>query len=576
MPDDPRATDFEVVGRMRPGVTPEQGRDELSGVLHEVSADRRAAVEEFTERSLGAKLASNAVLLAVAVLLILIAAANLANLRLVENEGRRRETGIRLALGAGRAVLARQHLAETLVLSGFGLLAGTGVAAWLIRLAPALFYGGRTYIDFGIRLDVRTFTFSCAALLVTASIGGLIPLADAWKRNLLPALQGSRSTHAPRWLGTLVVIQMALVTGGACSAALLLRSLQHIAAIRPAMDPDRSLLLVEGVWPGGSDRNARTDVLAGRMTGAPRVEGVAWARRVLLAGSGGGATVDVEMPGEPKYSCRYNQVSPNYFAVTGAHILSGRAFTFSDGPDSTPVLMINSAFARRFLEGKKAPGQWVRINGKDHQVVGVVEDGPTIHLREPVAPYLYFAFAQRPSADVTFFVASQRGPASLTGPMRALIRQADGAFIVLRMTTLAQHMRNARSEEQLAATVAVSLALTGLLLAAAGLFGVTLYAVARRTQEFGVRMALGAGPAKLARQVLREAGLRVALALPIGWGLALLARHVLEKRLYGIAPDDPATLAIAGAVVAAVAAVAALQPALRASRVDPMIALRWE
>ena len=137
-------------------------------------------------------------------------------------------------------------------------------------------------------------------------------------------------------------------------------------------------------------------------------------------------------------------------------------------------------------------------------------------------------------------------------------------------------MRNARSDEQLAATVAASLALAGLLLAAAGLFGVTLYAVARRTQEFGVRMALGARPAKLARQVLCEAGLRVVLALPLGWALAFMARRALEKHLYGVAADDPATLLIAGAVVAAVAAMAALQPALRAARVDPMIALRWE
>ena len=432
--DNARATDFEALGRMRSGVTAEQGRDELSGILHQIDSERRAAVEEFTEPNVAAKLATNAVLLAVAVLLILIAAANLANLRLVENEGRRRETGIRLALGAGRAVLARQHLVETLVLGGLGLVAGTGLAAWLIRLAPALFYGGRTYTDFGIRLDVRTFTFSCAALLLAASIGGLIPLADAWKRSLLPALQSTRSTHTSRWLGALVVAQMALVTGGACSAGLLLRSLKHIAAIRPAMDPDRSLLLVEGFWSSGVDRSARTNVLAGRIAGAPGVEGVAWARRVLLAGSGGGAAVDVEMPGRPKYSYRYNQVSPNYFAVTGARIISGRAFAPSDGPDATPVVMVNATFVRRFLEGKQALGQWVRINGRDHQIVGVVEDGPTIHLREPVAPYLYFAFAQRPSGSATFFVASRREAASLTGTLRALIRQADGGFTSLRMS----------------------------------------------------------------------------------------------------------------------------------------------
>jgi predicted permease len=574
-------TDFELLGRLRPGVTDEQARAELTAILHQVEAEgrapapeRKAALEDFTERSLGAKLSSNAVLLAVAVLLVLIAAGNLANLRLVENEGRRQETGIRLALGAGRGALAQQHLAETALLGGFGLAAGIALAAFLLRLAPALFYGGRKYVDFGIHLDLRTFAFSCSALLLVVLIGGMVPLADSWKRSVLPSLAGARTTHASRWLGALVIAQMSLVTAGACSAGLLLRSLQNLSAIRPAMDPDRPILLAHGYWPTQGNRNARVESLGQRIAAAPGVENVAWARRVMLASSGGGAAVDVEMPNEPKYSFRYNQVNPSYFAVTGARVLSGRPFLPSDGPNATPVVMVNAAFVRRFLPNRQPLGQWVKVNGTDHQVVGVVEDGPSIHLREPMAPYLYFAFAQRPSTDVTFFIAAHRDPGGLADTLRPFIRRADADFTALSMVTLREHMRNSRGEEQLAATIAASLAAVGLLLAAAGLLGVTLYAVACRTREFGVRVAMGARPAHLARQVLRQAALRVIIALPLGWALAYAARHALESKLYGVAPDDLATLFLSSAVVAVVAAFAALEPAWRAAHTDPITALR--
>jgi len=208
-------------------------------------------------------------------------------------------------------------------------------------------------------------------------------------------------------------------------------------------------------------------------------------------------------------------------------------------------------------------------------VIGVVEDGPSIHLREPVAPYLYFAFVQRGREDVTYFVASRRDLQGVAQLLRPVIH-AEGGFAALGTTSLRQHLRDARQEERLAATVAASLALVALLLAAAGLTGVTFYAVARRTREFGVRMAVGASPARLARQVLREAGLRILMALPLGWALAYAARGVLEKVLYGVAPDDPATLLLAGVAVALVATLAALAPALRAASTDPMAALRSE
>src|ERR1035437_8464711 len=337
-PNDVRFTDYEIVGRLRPGVGPDRARAEVDAILRQVEKDgrapapeRRAVIEPVTESGLRAKIESNAAALGVVVLLVLIAAANLANLRLVDNESRRHETGIRLALGAGRLVLARQHMVETLLLSAMGTAAGLVVAAWLIRAAPALLYGSERYTDFGIRLDMRTFLFSSAALLLVAVIGALIPLADAWKRRVVPAIQASRQARASRWLTGLVVAQMALVTGVACSAALLWRSLDNLAAIRPAMDPNGRLLIVEGDLRARAPA-ARAESLAQQLAALPGVEQVAWARRAPLSGSGGGAIVDVEMAGHPKASFAFNQVSPNYFTVTGGRVLGGRAFPASDGP----------------------------------------------------------------------------------------------------------------------------------------------------------------------------------------------------------------------------------------------------
>lgn len=573
------SADFELLGRLRRGFTPERARSEADAILRQVERDgrapgpqRRANLEPFVPEQSSIKI----VFLAILALLVVIAAANVTNLRLVDNESRRRETGIRLSLGAGWLALASAHLAEALLLSAAGTAAGLAIAAWLIHLAPALLYSGKRYLDYGIRLDGRTFAFSSGALLLVTLISALIPLADAKKRSIVPALQGTRITGSSRWLAAFVIAQMAVVTGITCSAGLLWRSLQNVSAIRPVMDPDRKLLLVAGFWQNASDGETQTRMLAARMSQLPGVERVAWARRALLSGSGGGATVRVEMPGPLQFTFYYNQVSPNYFAATGARVLAGRPFQESDRRDSTAVAMVNAAFVHRFLNERQPLGTWVKVNGKDRQIVGIVEDGPTIHLKEPLAPYLYFPFAQMPAGSVTFFVDSAKDPGLLADTARVAIRASGHGFTIVDMTTMVQHMRMARSDELLAADLTGGVALLGLLLAAEGLFGVSLFAAARRTPEFGVRVAMGATPARLLALVLRETAQWIAISIPLGWALACAGRHAIETLLYGVAPDDPWTLLGAGALVALIGCSAALYPALRAAGIDPMRALRHE
>jgi len=576
---DQHLADFEVLARLRPGITVEQAQREEDTTLQQLQSDglepapgRKAAVSPFAEF----KIVFAALLMAPLFLVLLVAAANLANLRLVDNEARRRETGIRLALGATRAHLLRQHASETMLLCGSGTALGLILAAWLIDLAPAILYAGDSYVDYRVRLDGRTFAFSAAALLVVALIGAVIPLSDAWRHRILPSIQSSIGGRPSRWLTALVIVQIAFVTAVTCSAGLLWRSLQNVSAIRPAMDPDRQVLMVRGYWETDVAAATRADSLATQLAGLPGVRRVAYARRALLSGSGGGAAVDLEMPGQPKTSFFYNTVSPSYFATTGARIVQGHGFSSSDGRDATPVVMVSEAFVRRFFRGRNPLGAWIRIAGKDRQIVGVVEDGPTIDLQETIEPYFYFPFAQMPVDYLTIFVESAGDPGALAASVRTLARRVDAAFILTGMHTLRQHMFTAHKQETVLTGIAGALAMLGLVLAAAGLFGVTSYAVSRRMREFGLRVALGARGMDLHRQVLKKAALQAALGIPLGWALAFAGRQALESALYGVKAGNPWILAAASTLVALVVLLAALRPAFTAARVDPMVALRYE
>jgi len=582
-PVNPKDTDYEPLIRLKPGTTLETARRDIDQVLRQREAaglahepGRTAVVLPFTRPEIKPKTTPGDIFPWIVLLVLTVAAANFAGLRLIENQMQRRETGVRLALGAGRAALLRQHLSESLLLAGAGTALGLLLAAWLIDFAPAVLYAGERSAEYYIRLDARVFAFSAAAMLLVAAVGALIPLRDVWKAGVMPALQAVSSPTANRWLAALVVAQMALVTAAANSAGLLWRSLENVAAVRPAMDPDRELLIVAGEWDTGGPLAIRSDRLAGELNTLPGVVRVAYCRRVMLAGSGGGLRTAFERPGQPKLNFRFNQVSPNYFATTGARVLRGRTFSEGDGPDSTLVAMVSETFVRNFFPAQEPLGAWVRLSGKDRQIVGIVEDGPANDLKEKIEPFVYFPFAQRPSGDVTYLLETARDAGRITAPARERIRKADAAFTAFDFLTLSQHLRGERSEEELAADVSGGMALLCLVLAAAGLFGVTLYAVARRMREFGIRVAMGATPALLVRQVIGEA-LRLALAgVALGCGLALAGQRLMRGLLYGVSPWNLWMLAGAVALVTLVALAAAAVPARRAAQADPIAALRTE
>lgn len=573
--------DWELIGRLRPGVSMEQARTELVSLLRESeqagatpASGWKPEIEHLEENALQ-RLRQAGIFPALILVLLLIAGMNIACLRLVDNELRRHDTSIRTALGAGRLALAREHLAETILVAVSGTGLGLLASIWLIELAPALLYAGMGFSDYYIRFDWRTFAFACSALVIVCVMGALAPLKDFWRASVGSGLQVRSGFKSSPWLTAFVVAQMGFVTATTCSAALLWRSLNNISAIRPAMDPDRKLLILTGgcYEHSGAVRAARMEAMAERFQSLPGAVRVAYARRAMLSGSGGGAEIAIELQGQGKFSYRYDQVSDSYFATVGARLTRGRSFNRAG---ATPELMVNEAFVRRFFPSGEPVGRWVGLGGRDAQIIGVVEDGPTNNLKEEILPYLYLPFSQLPSADITFFIETARDPAMLADSARKLARSSDRAIVISGIETMRQHMSVERRHQEIAAAIGGSLAAVALLLAAAGLFGVTLHSVNRRTRDFGIRLALGAKPRDLHRQVLAEAARIVVVGLPLGWSLAWASRHIIERFLYGVHGSDIGTLCLASVVVILVAFTAALAPARRAAMVDVAVALRHD
>jgi hypothetical protein len=318
------------------------------------------------------------------------------------------------------------------------------------------------------------------------------------------------------------------------------------------------------------------DQVCERLSGLPGVRGATYARRLPLSGSGGGATVRVEAPGQAPLAVRFNGVGGNYFDLMGTRVLAGRGIQPGDRAGASLAMVVSQAFARRFFPGRNPLGEWITVEGKLWQVVGVAEDGPSNWIHEEPEPYVYFSFAQLPWGDVTLLVETAGEPATLTRAVRQELKRFDPRAAVLASTTLREHMRRALSMDRLMAAVATLLALFGTVLTAAGLFGAVHYQVNRRTREFGVRLALGAPRAAIQRMVLAEALRLAAWGIPAGLALFAAAAVSVRSMVLGVTPlDAPAYVLAAGAATAVVLA-ASWWPARRATRVDPMAALRAE
>jgi putative ABC transport system permease protein len=322
--------------------------------------------------------------------------------------------------------------------------------------------------------------------------------------------------------------------------------------------------------------------MAGRVRTIAGVRQASYARRIPLSGSGDGASVELSIPGvtlpegKKAISVPYNQVAANFFTTVGVRILRGRSFDASDGTTGAKVALINQTMARRFWPNSDPIGQSVLVAGIGHQILGVVEDGKNAHLKEAPQPYLYFAFAQRPIGDPTLLIETQGEPGPMTAAIKRELRLMDSGIGFLDVMSAQDLVKGALWMERGMAAIGSTVGLLSILLAGIGLYGGLAFFVNQRRREIGVRLAVGAQRRDILRVVLAR-GLRLALiALPIGLGAAYAAARLMESMLYGVTPADPPTFLAAASIVLGVVLLASSVPAYRASRVDPVITLRYE
>jgi predicted permease len=524
-------------------------------------------------------------LTAMVAVVLLVTCANIANLLLARAVGRARDVGIRISLGATTGRLARQCLAESLALSLTGGACGALFGAWASGfLAHQVL--GRSNLPLVFSPDVRVLAFAFGLSLVTAVVFGLAPALRAIQVGRIAAV-GTNQRHAvgqvtTKGMQSLVVVQLALSVVVVFAALLLGRTLINFTRIDPGFSSEQLVTASFDPITSGyvSEQYAP---LARRLVAAVRtVPGVVSAsasRCGLVAGCSTSSSVRLE-GAEGTVSSNMNWVSPGYFVTVGIPRVAGREFDERDNEHGTRVAIVNESIARRYFPGQNPVGRRLAYAQLDIEIVGIVRDARTQTLHEPPVPMIYFPMDQRPAARNTAVsnldVRVAGDPRQAVAAVRDAIRRAEPGLLLGDIGLMSARLERDLSRERLVAYLAFSFGLLTLLLASLGVYGVLSYGVSRRTQEIGVRMALGARRAEVMgivlAQSLRLTGVGIALGL---LGAAAVARS-LSGMLFGVAPLDPMTFVAVAGTFALVMTLAAYVPARRATKVDPLVALRCE
>lgn len=573
-----------VLGRLRAGVTLADADRQLirvteslreSGALPET---RGARIEAFADRYFGDARRNANLLLGAVALLLLIACANIANLMLTRQIGRRQELALRRALGARGIASARPLLLEGVLLALFGGGLGVLVAPWLMQAVSAATLAGLPdYVRPALR--PTTVVFALLIAIATAVVSSVAP-ALMGERTANAALRGGRGTlgRGDRGRRLLVVAQIAVAVPLLIGAGLMLRSIAAQLAIDPGFRAE-GVVTAEVSLPRTRYDGEAAAAFAGRLQDAlSRVPGtqVAIAGDVPIA-SGYSATIaTVEHAGvERDYRVYVHSVSADYFDVLGMRMVEGRAFDARDGASGTEVVILSETAARRFYPGESAVGRLI----EGAQVVGVVADAAfRTLLPDPVGnpddPDIFLSFPQRPAMSVNVLLRGDGNPTRLVEQVREEVRRIDPSLPVAASSTLAEIVDGQVSADRALARQLAVFAVFALLLAGTGLYGVMAYSVSSRAPEIGVRMALGAERHTVLRQIFVQGTRLVAIGLALGLLVALLATSILRSQLYGVTRSDPFTYLVVAGVLAVAGMGATAIPAWRAMRVEPARVLR--
>ncbi len=585
-----------AVGRLKSGVTRGQAEAELKLIAAQLAAQYpdsnkgwSVMTKDFLADTVGDARGVLFTLLGAVACVLLIACANIANLLLARSTGRAREFAVRAALGAPRGRLLRQLLTESVALSVLGGAAGIALAyaslKGLVALAPA----GLPRLS-EIRLDGAVLSFSLALSVATGLIFGLLPAWQASRLSLVETLKdGARgSGHRRTWLRhALVVVEVALSLVLVAAAALLVRSFGQLRAVDHGYDPANVTIVnvpLTGLQQASNDPapvvNFAQQVIE-RFRALPGVTHVGVNHSMPLMNDwilgfeieGLPAATEGDMP-----SCGYYSVTPDYFAAMGIRLLGGRVFTERDDAKAVPVAVISEKMARQYFPGENPIGKriWVTNGPKMfREIVGVVADVKHYGVDREAQPQVYDCYLQKPYNSPTFVIRSAGEPQpAMLQALRPAVFAVKADQPVSTVRPLVALVADSISRQRYSTLLLGLFAGVALLIAAVGIYGVMTYTVTQRTTEIGVRMALGAQQGDVLGLILRQGMGVVIVGVVVGLGGALAAGHLVAAQLYRVSPRDPATLALAAAVLLAAALTACLLPARRATRVDPLIALR--
>jgi len=604
---------FRVIGRPKPGISPRQAQARLrtlaplvfaaTAVPPDANPEER---ESYRKPTFDTRMAANGlsfirkeyrqallVLLAIAGVVLLIACANVANLLLARGAARQREIAIRMALGSGRGRLVRQLLTESLVLSLTGGALGILFAQWSTRLLVGFLSSGwnKAYLDLSI--DSRMLAFTAGVAILTGLLFGLAPAwrgtrvnpQSAMKANARGLIEGGKFGLGK----ALVVVQVALSLVLVIGAGLMLSTFFRLETLDPGFERASVLLvgvdLRNGHYPPPR-RGAVFEEILEHLRALPGVRSASASDVTPIDNSIDAGYLQIEgytSKSREDTMVYFNEVSGRFFETLGTDLVAGRDFNAHDTPGSPKVAIVNQGMAKKFFAGQNPVGRRYRPDNGNKladwvEIVGVVKDAKYVELREDIHPTAYVAASQDASRNesVTFELRVAAGaPTGLISAVKSSIARVN-PDVSLQFKTLALQVDESLSRERLLATLSGFFGGLALVLATIGLYGAMSYNVTRRRNEIGIRMALGAEQSRVLRMVLGEVAFLIGVGLAIGLGAAIATTRFIASFLYGMKANDPWTIFLAAAVLALVAALAGFLPARRASRLDPMNALREE
>jgi predicted permease len=602
---------LHAIGRLKPGVTRQQAQANVDVVFKQIVAEEFSNLSpsqpDILKQNLKLHDAANGVssvrgdfadplyvLMAVTGLVLLIACANVANLLLARATSRQKEMGVRLALGAGRARIVRQFLTESLMLSVAGGLSGSLLAVFGVRLLIRMASSTSGSLLLDVRPDPRVLLFTTGVSLLTGIVFGLAP---AWRSarvnvsgTLKEAGRGLTGGSARIGLGKALVIgQIALSVMLLIGAGWFIRTLRNLQNVDLGY-PREKLVLVRVDFLSAGYSGARLPIayneLRERLARIPGVRAVTYSENGLFSGTESGDRIAVEGYKPQKRgdaSARFDQVGPSYFSSVGIPILLGREIGPGDIESAEPVCVVNEAFAKFYFGSRNPIGKHVTDEFPDTRktfvIVGVARDARDHNLRREIFRRFYLSAQQKlgeyPPA-LNYEIRTYGEPAAVIQAARKEILAFDPQIPIENSRPLVTMLDDNLRQERIIAQLSAALGVLALLLACIGLYGVLSYAVAQRTNEIGIRMALGAERGAVIRMILKETAVLIAIGLAAGVPASLACARFIQSKLFGLKPADPLTLAAALAIMIAVAAASGYLPARRAAKVDPLVALRYE